>query len=154
MIEDSSEIASARVSSGYKKSMKRKKSKNTPQPISITNKSLSKISEENTDDNFDSEGCKMERKVNGCHVTFVCDDEKVTSDTSDSSKNNKGNISKRKENNKSSPGTDVFILNKNEGDRNIPWDEKDNTASEYMNKSFLLSRFVPELIDNNKITIV
>ena len=29
-----------------------------------------------------------------------------------------------------------------------------NNASETMNKSCLLSRFVPELIDNNKITIV
>ena len=100
MVEDSSEIASARVSLSYKKSMKRKKLKNKLQPVSIRNHSLSKISEEN----YNSAVPQLEIKVNGCHVTFVCDDEKVTSDTSDSSNNNKENISHKKENNRSSAG--------------------------------------------------
>ena len=111
VVEDSSEIFSVKVSASYRKSLKRTKVKNKPQPVFIRINSLSKISEENTDDNYNSEALKvkLENKVNGCHVTFVCDDEKVTSDTSDSSNNNRGNISHKKENNQSSTGT--VILN-------------------------------------------
>ena len=79
---DSSEIASARVSSSYRKSTKRTKFTNKQQTVLIRNHSLSKISEEN----YNSEAPQLEIKVNGCHVTFVCDDEKVRSDTSDGSK--------------------------------------------------------------------
>ena len=61
--------------------MKRTKVKNRAQPISIRNNSMSQISEENTDANYNSEAVKMEHTVNGCHVTFVCDDEKLTSNT-------------------------------------------------------------------------
>ena len=150
MVEDSSEIASARVSLSYKKSMKRKKLKSKLQPVSIRTHSLSKIYEEN----YNSKAHQLEIKVNGCHVTFVCDDEKVTSDTSDSLNNNEGNMSYKKENSQSSTGTVIFESKKNDGSKNILWDETDNKASENMNKSFLLSRFVPEFIDSNKITIV
>ena len=83
MVEDSSEIASARVSSSYRKSMRRTIFKNKHQTGSIRNHSLSKISEENIDDNSNSEGLRLKNKVTCCHVTFVCDDEKVTSYTSD-----------------------------------------------------------------------
>ena len=114
MIEDSSEIASARVSSSYRKSLKKTKFKNKPQPISVKNHSLSKISEEN----YNSEAPQLEIKVNGCHVTFVCDDEKVTSDTSDSLNNNEGNISYKKENSQSSTGTVIFESKKNDGSKN------------------------------------
>ena len=49
VVEDSSEIASAQVSSIYRKSMKRTKFQNKQQTVLIINNSLSKISEENTD---------------------------------------------------------------------------------------------------------
>ena len=146
MVEDSSEIASARASSSYRKSTKRTKLKSIQQSISFRNNSLSKISEENTDDNYNSEALKLKNKVNDYHVTFVCEDEKGTINTSD---NDKGNMSHEKENNQSTPGNVIFEYNKNEGGRNILWDEKDN-----LKESFLLSRLVPELIDINKITIV
>ena len=73
MVEDSSEIASAQVSSIYRKSMKRTKFQNKQQTVLIINNSLSKISEENTDVN--SEALGIENKVKGCPVTFVCDDQ-------------------------------------------------------------------------------
>jgi hypothetical protein len=119
VVENSSEIASARDSSSYRKSTKRTKFKNKQQSISIRNNPLSKISEENTDDNYNSESLKLENKVNGCHVTFVCDDEKVTSDTSD---NDKEHICHEKENNQSTPGNVFFESNKNEGGKNMLWE--------------------------------
>ena len=152
VVEDSSEIASARVSAGFRKSMKKKTKLKKTKTISIRNNSLSRISEENTDENYNSEALKMENKVNGCHVTFFCDDEKVTSDTSDISNNNKGNISQKKENTKNTHAS--YTSNKNDCDKNIPWDDKVKLASENMKENFLLSRFIPELIDSNKITIV
>jgi hypothetical protein len=90
VFEDSSEIASARISSSYRKSMKGTKFKSNLQTASIKNNSLRNISDDN------SEALKLENKVNGCHVTFVWDDEKETSDTSDNSNNNKGNMSHKK----------------------------------------------------------
>ena len=95
VVEDSSEIASARVSSSYRKSIKRTIFKKKPEPI--RNPSLSKISEENTDENSEGEEHRLKSNVNCCHVTFVCDDEKVTSDTSDCSNNhNRDNEKVRK----------------------------------------------------------
>ena len=37
----------------------------------------------NTDDNYNSEALELKNKVNDYHVTFVCEDEKGTSNTSD-----------------------------------------------------------------------
>ena len=55
--------------------MKRKRFKKNPEHTK--KHPLSKISEENTDDNSDSEGLKLKHEETCCHVTFVCDDEKV-----------------------------------------------------------------------------
>ena len=165
VVEDSSEIASARVSSSYRKSIKRTILKNKPEPI--RNHSLSKISEENTDENSDSEGLK--HKENCCHVTFVCDDEKVTSDTSNTSINHssdKDRGSHERENEMLEPLTFVIDgtmcdksdnLDKGESDKCQVIDKKKsrkNKTAENVKQSFVLSRFVPECIDNNKITIV
>ena len=147
MVEDSSEIASARVSSSYRKSMKSTKIKNKQQAVSIRNHSLCKISEENTDDNFNTNA--FENKVNNCHVTFVCDDEKVTSDTSDGSK-----VSLERENAKNRHKTVSCKSNNSDCDRYILCEETDIIGSESMKENFLLSRFVPEFFDGNKITIV
>jgi hypothetical protein len=72
--------------------MKRTKCKNS-QPVSkiVINNFLCEIYEENSNDNYNSEALKLENKGYGCQVTFVCDDEIMTNDTSDSS--TKGNIS-------------------------------------------------------------
>jgi hypothetical protein len=135
VVEESSEIASARVSSSYRKSMKRTIFKNKQQTGSIKNLSLSKISEENIDDNSNSEELRLKNKVNCRHVTFVCDDEKVTSDTSDNS---------NKEDKEDSYECQVSDKKK----------RVNNNTAENMNQSCLVSRFVPEFIDNDKITIV
>jgi hypothetical protein len=135
VVEESSEIASARVSSVYRKSMKKTIFRNRQKSVqagSIRNLSLSKISEEKTDNNSSSETLKLENKVNGCHVTFVCDDDKVIGGRSDSA--NKDNADESE----------------------VRPERKTNTRkpAENMKESCLLSRFVPEFIDSNKISIV
>ena len=151
--------------------MKRTIFKNKQDTRSIRNISLSKISEENIDDNYNSEEPRLENKVNCCHVTFVCDDLKVTSDTSDCSNNpNSDNdkVSPKKESVNNKPSTFVSDDDKSNGDKSYYLYEEEsgkgqvsdkkksrnNKTTENMNQSCLLSRFVPEFIDNNKITIV
>ena len=163
LVEDSSEIASARVSSSYRKSIKRTIFTNKPGPIK--KHSLSKISEENSD----SEELRLKHKDNCCHVTLVCDDEKVTSDTSNTSNNHssdKDRVSHERENEMLEPLT--FVIDgtmcdksdnsdKGESDKCQVIDKKKsrkNKTAENVKQSFLLSRFVSECNDNNKMTIV
>ena len=159
--EDSSEIASARVSSSYRKSLKRTIFQQKPEPT--RNHSLSRISEENTDENSESEELRLKGKVNCCHVTFVCDDDKVTSDTYNTSNNHssdKDKVSHDKESNKKEPVTvvsDKVICDKSDKEDNEDFDKKKSRikkASENLKQRCLLSRFVPDFIDNNKIAIV
>merc|ERR1712106_215596 len=69
VVDDSSEIASFRFSSSYRKSMKNTKLKCRNQYIGgKKNVSLSKISEENSDNSPSSNTTKVENKVNSCNV--------------------------------------------------------------------------------------
>ena len=115
--------------------------------------SLSNISEENIDDKYNSEELRLKNKVNCCHVTFVCDDEKVTIDASDTSNNHDSDkVSHKKESGKKSDKEA-----KEDSDKWQVSDKKkrvNNNTEENMSQSFLLSRFVPEFINNNKISIV
>ena len=161
VVEDSSEIASARVSASHRKSMRRPIFKNKQQTGSIRNLSLSNISEENIDDNSNSEELRLKNKVNCCHVTFVCDDEKVTSDTSDNLNNyesDKDKVRSNEENEKEKIiGNKSDKEDKEDRDNCQVSDKKkrvNNNTAENMSKRCLVSRFVPEFIDNNKITIV
>ena len=83
--------------------------------------------------------------MNGCQVTFVCDDEKVTSDTFDGSE-----VSLEKENAKNRHKT----VNDWDGVKSMLWDKNDMIEAVNMKDGFLVSRFVPDLMDSNKITIV
>ena len=123
--------------------MKMTKMKNRQQIVPVRNHSLNKISEENTVDNFNTKA--LENKVNGCHVTFVLDDEEVTSDTSGGSK-----VNLEKEKAMNTHETVSCKSCKGDCDKNILCEETDVIGSE----SFLFYRFVPEFIDSNKITIV
>ena len=141
--------------------------KNKPEPT--RNHSLSKISEENTDENSDSEELRLKHTENCCHVTLVCDDEKVTSDTSNTSINHssdKDRVSHERENEMLEPLTFVidgtmcdnfYNSDKGESDKCQVIDKKksrNNETTENIKQSYLFSRFVPEYIDNNKIIIV
>ena len=171
MVEDSSEIASAKVSSSHRKSMRRPIFKNKQQTGSIKNLSLSNISEENIDDNSNSEELRLKNKVNCCHVTFVCDDEKVTSDTSDNLNNyetDKDKVRSNDEKEKKKPfpfesEKEKIIGNKSDKEDKEDRDKcqvsdkkksRNNKTAKNMKRSYLFSRFVQEFIDNNKITIV
>ena len=113
----------------------------------------------------------MTNKLNCCHVTFVCDDEKVTSDTSDCSNNHDRDnekVSPEKESVNNKPSTFVSDNDKANVDKSDNLDEEEsdncqtgdkkmsrnNKTAENMNQSCLLSRFAPEFIDNDTITIV
>ena len=82
-------------------------------------------------------------------VAFVCDDEKVTSDTSDGSK-----VSHEREKAKNRHKIVSCKSNNSDCDRYILCEETETIGSESMKENFLLSRFVPEFFDGNKITIV
>ena len=84
-----SEIATARVSSSYRKSMKRTVLQKKQQAGSTRDMSLSKISEEDIDEHE----VKVVNKMNDCHATFVSDVETVTSVASNSSIDNHGVVS-------------------------------------------------------------
>ena len=147
MVEDSSEIASAGVLKSYRKSMKRTFFKNKTEPT--RNHSLSKISEENTDESSESEELRLKRQVNCCNVTFVSDDVKVTCDTANtanSQSSEKEKVSHEKEIIRKEPVTDI-------SDKVI-CGKSNKEDKEESDKFQLMSRFVPEFIDNNKIIIV
>ena len=78
----------------------------------------------------------------GCHVTFVCDDEKVTSDTSDGSK-----VILEIEKAMNTHEIVTCKSNKVDCDEIILFEATET-------ESFLLYRFVPEFSDSNKITMV
>ena len=96
--------------------------------------------------------------MNGCHVTFVCDDEKVTSDTSDNSNNHdsdKDIVNPKKESDNKKQNT--FVDDEEESDTcqvSLKKKRRISKTVKNTNKSCLLSRFVPEFIDKNKITMV
>merc|ERR1712106_1005421 len=81
VVDDSSEIASFRFSSSYRKSMKNTKLKCRNQYIGGNkNGSLSKISEENSDNSPSSNTTKVENKVNICNVILANNLSDVTTD--------------------------------------------------------------------------
>ena len=86
--------------------------------------SLSKISEENSDNSPSSDTTKVENKVNSCNVIPANNLSDFTVDDGD-----KGKFRIEKKSEKASP---------------IVHDKE----------TFLLSRFVPEFVDDNKISIV
>ena len=122
-VEQSSEIASVGAPSGLNRSIRR--------PISVSTNKLSKIVEENSDDKSNSDPIDS---VNKQH--FGCDFDKITSDTSNSSRD----MNDLHEENK--PNT--FKLEERASD-----DKNDNNQL-----NFLFSRFLPEFLDRNKISIV
>ena len=127
MVEDSSEIASFRFSSSYRKSVKNTKLKCRKQYIGgKKNVSLCKISEENSDNS--SKITKLENKVNGCNVIIANELSNLENNFTNEDRD-KGEFSIEKKSQKASP-----IDNDKE--------------------TFLLSRFVPEFVDDNKISIV
>ena len=135
-VEQSSEIASVGAPSGLNRSVRR--------PISVSTNKLSKIVEENSDDKSNSDPIDSVKKQ-----PFGCDFDKITSDTSNSSRDmndihgkNKPNMIKFKEKSSDNLSNNIFADKALAGDG----DKKDN--------SFLFSRFLPEFLDRNKISIV
>ena len=126
-MEESSEIASVSVSFAQKKSFKKTFLKTRPELICDRNLSLSKISEEKEESD-----CHHEHR----QATLVCDDEQ-----------NKSEASKEE---KSESGYDTDELqNKPDRDRNNMQLSVDDKVADK-----LISRFVPEFIDTNKIAFV
>ena len=79
VLEQSSEIASARSASNYKISVKQRIRKNAILIGASRNLTLSKISEEDSDENFGREKLKGVNKVTGNSST---DEEKISRDSS------------------------------------------------------------------------
>ena len=126
-MEESSEIASVSVSFAQKKSFKKTFLKTRPELICDRNLSLSKISEEKEESE-----CHHEHR----QAILVCDDEQ-----------NKSEASKEE---KSESGYDTDELqNKPDRDRNNMQLSVDDKVADK-----LISRFVPEFIDTNKIAFV
>ena len=125
MVENSSEIASARMSSTTRKSLRRiKKNQQDDTGTDSKNKFLSKISEEDV----------QLPTVSGFPIIIVTDDEKATSETENCSNKD--------------------ICNEKEvalGDVNNMVEETKRKSGKHCGK---LVRFVPEFISRNNITIV
>jgi len=120
LVEESSEIASARVSSIYRKSFYKKTLRNQNLKLSKKLTSLSKISEEDSENIYRSDNHNFDDNI----IEKVVDkemfsDKAVTSSTSDNQSQNENN-------------------------------NDDKRASQ----SRIVSRFVPEILSRNKVTIV
>ena len=160
-VEESSEIASARVSSSYRKSIKRRILDNKHQAGSTKNMSLSKISEEENDSNSHDKLQKVSIQINDCHAIFVSDDDKLTSDDfNDSNPDSVGKDKKSSEKNSKQlepSDVDEVIGDISRGDNAKDSGEMESRKTfpiEIVKQNFLSSRFVPEFIGSNKITIV
>ena len=119
-IEESSEIASARVSSIYRKSFYKKTLRNQNLKLNKKLTSLSKISEEDSENIFKSDNHHFDVKM----IEKVLDkemfsDKAITSSTSDS-----------------------------------PSQTESNSQQKGNGGSSLVSRFLPEVLSRNKVTIV
>ena len=119
MLEESSEIASARVSSIYRKSFYKKTLRNQNLKLSKKLTSLSKISEEDSENIFKSDNHNFDDKL----IEKVVDkemfsDKAITSSTSDNQSQTENNNQKGR------------------------------------SQSSIVSRFVPEVLSRNKVTIV
>jgi len=120
LVEESSEIASARVSSIYKKSFYKKTLRNQNPKLSKKLTSLSKISEEDSENIYRSDNHNFDDNI----IEKVLDkelfsDKAVTSSTSDNQSQNENN-------------------------------NEDKRIAQSRN----VSRFVPEILSRNKVTIV
>ena len=149
MFEDSSEIASARVSSIYRKSTKDPIFRSR-QPALHRKLSLSKISEEESENHVNSEmdeDKQLENIMKEGNDNFVSDkdvmSDKVTSETTNGSTNN---------------GRDDIAHDDSEVERYTIGDTGDNDAQisslKEVCESKVIFRFIPEMLENNKITIV
>ena len=142
-LEDNLEIASARLSSNYRKSMKEiiRESKIGGDSRNI---SLSKISEENSGDKSENEIQKMENKVNSCST--ASDEERgVNDDKTQGGKNDKMQVTPVFEDER------VISSMSNE----LLTEEKDeHKGRKVIKHKFLSPNFIPEFISRNKITIV
>ena len=120
LVEESSEIASARVSSIYKKSFYKKTLRNQNLKLSKKLTSLSKISEEDSENMYRSDNPNFDDNIiEKVLEKEMFSDKAVTSSTSD-------NQSQTENNN----------------------DDKRTSQSRNV------SRFVPEILSRNKVTIV
>jgi len=120
LLEESSEIASARVSSIYRKSFYKKTLRNQNLKLSKKLTSLSKISEEDSENIFKSDNHNFDDKL----IEKVVDkemfsDKAITSSTSDNQSQTENNNQKKGR-----------------------------------SQSSIVSRFVPEVLSRNKVTIV
>ena len=135
-MEDSSEIASARISSSSRKSLKRtNKNQQAVSGAASKNICLSKISEEDIQDNTEI------RKHNAFPIIIITDDEKVTSDNENASNDAKGESQIHSQ----------HISDDDEAHGDIMVDKVQENSESQFGK---LVRFLPEFIDKNRITIV
>ena len=125
--------------------------------------SLSKISEEDNDENSHDEPQKVSIQINDCHAIFVSEDDKLTSDDfNDSNPDSIGKDKKSSEkNNKQiepmNSGVDEVIRDISRVDSAKATGEMESRKAfpiEIVKQNFLSSRFVPEFIGSNTITIV
>ena len=126
LVEESSEIASARVSSIYRKSFCRKTHKNINLNKCKKLTSLSKISEEDSDNTQSkSDNQKYDEGVRKIHDKEMFSDKAATSSTSDNNSSNDGHDEVNNEVNTESK-TDIGPV----------------------------SRFIPEIMSRYRVTIV
>ena len=151
LFEDSSEIASARVSSIYRKSSKDSIFRSR-QPTLHRKLSLSKISEEESENHVNSErdeDKQLENIMKEGNDNFVSDkdimSDKVTSETTNGSTNN---------------GHDDIAHDDSDVKRDTIGDSGDTDSDTPISslkevcESKVIFRFIPEMLENNKITIV
>ena len=131
-VEESSEIASVSISYAQKKSFKKTFFKTRPEFICDRNQSLSKISEEKEESDCSSRNDKHHH----CQATPACDDEQHKSEAS------------KEEKSESGYDTDELQNKPDRGRNNMQLSVDDIVADK------LISRFVPEFIDTNKIAFV
>lgn len=128
LVEESSEIASARVSSIYRKSFCRKTHKNINLNKCKKLTSLSKISEEDSDNTQSkSDNQKYDEGLRKVHDKEMFSDKAATSSTSD--------------NNSSNDGNEVS-------------NEVSGGAKEAKTDMGTVSRFIPEIMSRYRVTIV
>ena len=128
LVEESSEIASARVSSIYRKSFCRKTHKNINLNKCKKLTSLSKISEEDSDNTQSkSDNQKSDEGLRKVHDKEMFSDKAATSSTSDNNSSNDGN----EVSNEVSAG-----------------------AKEAKTDKGTVSRFIPEIMSRYRVTIV
>ena len=146
-VEESSEIASVGPPSGLTRSIRR--------PISISTNKLSKITEENSEEKSSSDFQEFVNKHN-----FGCDFDKITCDTCNSSRDMNDLLGKNMLNNMlkfEDVGACDDISNNIFADKALAGDDDENDKNipvENSQPSFRNSRFLPEFMDMNKISIV